>query len=126
MEVIEKLCKGLLPEKLIPAARSKILEREGEASTAIGKKVALPHASIDALDDFILGVAVSPHAPITGWETFDMEPLHIVVMILAPSGRRESYLEILSEISKKLGQRRVVDEILKARTREEVAKIFHS
>jgi len=52
-------CKGLTkykPEELF----NKLAEREELLSTGIGNGIALPHCTLDDLDDFVIGILVVP------------------------------------------------------------------
>jgi mannitol/fructose-specific phosphotransferase system IIA component (Ntr-type) len=81
-----------------PAALEKaILSREVMMSTGVGYGVAVPHARIPAVDDYVLALGISeegvPYGPV-----IDDKPVRLIVMIAGPEESRNGYLKLLSTL----------------------------
>jgi len=77
-----------------------IFERERIMSTGIGLGIAIPHAKIPSVTDFVVGLGKSS----TGldFNSLDAKPVHFVVMIAGPDYQQERYLQLLARITLKL------------------------
>ena len=74
-----------------------ILEREQLLSTGFGLGLAIPHAKINVIDDFIVGLAI--HRTGVPFDSLDDQPVHILVMILGPDQKQDEYLKVLSRVT---------------------------
>ena len=66
-------------ERLIGA----ILERESIMSTGIGLGIAIPHAKIESVTDFVVGLGMSSAG--IEFNSLDEKPVHFMVMIAGPN-----------------------------------------
>lgn len=74
-----------------------ILEREKLLSTGFGLGLAIPHAKLRIVRDFVVGLGV--HREGVDFESLDKKPVHILVMILGPSQQQDEYLKVLSRVT---------------------------
>ena len=74
-----------------------ILERESLLSTGFGLGLAIPHAKLSVVRDFIVGLGI--HSSGVDFDSLDEEPVHILVMILGPDQRQDEYLKVLSRVT---------------------------
>ncbi|HLU49482.1 MAG TPA: PTS sugar transporter subunit IIA [Planctomycetota bacterium] len=74
-----------------------ILEREKLLSTGFGLGLAIPHAKLKIVRDFVVGLGV--HKAGVDFESLDKKPVHILVMILGPSQQQDEYLKVLSRVT---------------------------
>jgi PTS system nitrogen regulatory IIA component len=74
-----------------------ILEREKLLSTGFGLGLAIPHAKLKGIRDFIVGLGI--HRQGVDFDSLDRNPVHVIVMILGPESRQEEYLEVLSRVT---------------------------
>jgi len=80
-------------EELVQA----IFEREEILSTGIGLGIAVPHAKIESVEDFVITIGISPEG--VDFDALDQTPAHIVVLIAAPVGRQRDYLGLLAQVT---------------------------
>ena len=66
-----------------------ILEREQIMSTGIGLGIAIPHAKIPEVRDFVVGLGKSDAG--LEFNSLDGKPVHFVVMIAGPEDQQERY-----------------------------------
>jgi PTS system nitrogen regulatory IIA component len=79
--------------------RNAILSREVMMSTGVGYGIAIPHARIPSVDEFLLAIGISP-AGIAYGSLVDDQPVKLVCMIAGPEGRNAEYLKLLSVLMK--------------------------
>jgi PTS system nitrogen regulatory IIA component len=83
-------------EALLAAVR----ERESKLSTGIGLGIAVPHARIESVKEFV--VVVGRHVAGLEFGSIDQRPVHILVLIVGPREAKTPYLELLAQLSKRL------------------------
>mgnify|MGYP006279536587 CR=1 FL=1 len=93
-------------------------DREEQGSTGFGGGIAIPHASIDDVDEFVVGVQIAAEG--VPFESLDGDPATIVVFIFGPSNRRNEHIRLLSSVSAILSNERAVAEVFAAKTPEAV------
>ena len=82
------------------ALLAAILKRERIVSTGIGLGVAIPHAKIDSVADFVLAYGRS----LAGipFDAIDDQPVHHVVVIAGPPDQQQRYLQFLATVTLKM------------------------
>lgn len=75
-----------------------IMERESIGSTCIGMGIALPHTRLDGIKDIVVAFGIMEN-PIE-FDSIDMEPIKIVVLVGAPKEKTKEYLKVLSDLAK--------------------------
>lgn len=95
-----------------------ILEREQIMSTGIGLGIAIPHAKIPSVKDFVVGLGKAQKG--LDFNALDGKPVHFVVMIAGPDDQQERYLQLLARITLKLKDAGVRRRLSEARTVEEL------
>ena len=96
-----------------------IMEREQLLSTGFGLGLAIPHAKLNIIDDFIVGLAIHRHG--VPFDSLDDQPVHILVMILGPDQKQDEYLKVLSRVTAFLKDQR--ESILSLEDNEELYKL---
>ena len=92
----------------------KLVARESQGSTGLGGGLAIPHASFEELDDFMLILAVSKRG--VRFDAMDKHKVHIFTMILGPAGHPKLHIQLLAQISHVLRDERVRWELTKSPT----------
>ena len=77
-----------------------VREREAKLSTVIFLGIAVPHARIEGVSEFV--VVVGRHKAGLEFGSIDGRPVHIVVLIAGPREAKTPYLELLAQLSKRL------------------------
>jgi fructose-specific phosphotransferase system IIA component len=95
-----------------------IHEREKIMSTGIGLGIAIPHAKIPSVKDFVVGFAKIDQG--IDFNSLDGKPVHFVVMIAGPDHQQERYLQLLARITLKLKDAGVRRRLAEARTVDDI------
>ena len=78
----------------------EVIKRENEASTGMGKGVALPHVKHGAVKDVI--VAVGQSGVGIDFSSLDKQPVYSVILLISPLGNPDRHLQAMESIFKHL------------------------
>jgi fructose-specific phosphotransferase system IIA component len=99
-----------------------VLEREKLGSTAIGAGIAIPHARANTVNEVSIAFARSNQG--IDFNSVDGDPVHLIFLLAAPIESGSLYLKLLARISRLLRYQDLIEDLKKARTKEEVVKII--
>jgi PTS system nitrogen regulatory IIA component len=124
-EIINELLDVLVKAGKIQdreAALNALMDREEKMSTGMKHGIAIPHGKCAATEDLVacIGISDSP----VDFDSLDHKPCRIFIMTLSPVEKTGPHLQFLAEISLLFKSSEKREEILKARTAEEVQKIL--
>ncbi len=86
--------------------------REKECSTGFGDGIAIPHAQLKCLKEFVLVIITSKKG--IDFDALDKKKVHLIFAILAPEGKVNEHLQILAAVSRALDMASVRHELLTA------------
>ncbi len=118
VEAAARCCSVTDQDALLEAVR----ERESKLSTGIGLGIAVPHARLESVKQFV--VVVGRHAAGLEFGSIDEQPVHIVVLIAGPREAKTPYLELLAQLSKRLKREDVRRQIAGDASPEEVVALL--
>jgi PTS system nitrogen regulatory IIA component len=124
-EIINELLDVLVKAGKIQdreAALNALMDREEKMSTGMKHGIAIPHGKCAATEDLVACIGISD-SPIE-FDSLDHKPCRIFIMTLSPVEKTGPHLQFLAEISLLFKSSEKREEILKARTAEEVQKIL--
>ncbi len=104
------------------ALLAAVRERENLLSTGIGLGIAIPHARIPSVSEFV--VAVGRQQAGIEFGSIDAKPVHIAVLIAGPQDAQQPYLELLAQLSKRLKLEEVRAKVIGDATPEEVVELL--
>jgi CBS domain-containing protein len=88
----------------------------------VGDRVLLPHLRTDAVERLVVALGVAP-APLKGSAGVPDATERVIVLVLAPPGAANRYLQVVAALARALRQDHVVDHLVEARSPEEVLDI---
>ena len=91
-----------------------LAERESQGSTGFGNEVAIPHARIPGMKDFLLYIAIFPKG--VDFDAIDKKKVKIIFVILGPPEAVTEHLKILATVSRAIGHTNVKHELQQAPT----------
>lgn len=101
----------------------KIIERESQQSTGVGKGVAFPHCRLDSIDDVIVSVSICHDG--VDYGSPDNEPVKYVFLVVGPEGKSEEYLFVLSHIARIMSSRAFRESLLNCLSAENICGHFY-
>ncbi|MBT4485766.1 MAG: PTS sugar transporter subunit IIA [Candidatus Latescibacteria bacterium] len=127
MEAIEELVDFLISDhELSLRDRNDILDvvfkRERSISTGVGEGVAIPHGSIDCIDEIVGAIGISKKG--IDFDSFDGVPVNIVLLLLIPKTKFGKHIKTLAQIARILSQADIRSRICSAESSEKVFGIL--
>ncbi len=95
-----------------------ILDREKLLSTSIGLGIAIPHVRLDSVTEITIAIGVLKKG--IEYESFDGQPVNIIIMIASPSEAHREYLKTLAKIALILKNPILRNKILSAENPNEI------
>jgi mannitol/fructose-specific phosphotransferase system IIA component (Ntr-type) len=108
----------LEPEKLTKA----IIQRENEASTGMGKGVALPHIKVDGIDEPVAAVGRSSKG--IDFRSLDKQPVYTILLLISPKENPDKHLQAMEILFRHLNQDDFRRFLRQAQTAEEIVEII--
>lgn len=96
--------------------------REKLGSTGIGKGVAIPHVHLDNISQ--MHVAMMTTSEGVDFDAIDSDPCRIFIMVVAPDSSRQTYLQLLAEVSRLFRHEEVRDSVLAAGAPDELLDVL--
>ena len=125
-QVIEGLTDLLVSADRLPAGKRQavldaLLARERSMSTGMENGVAIPHCSMEEVDDTLVALGVSQ----TGveFESIDGRPTHLILLLVTPKNKTKVHIRTLAEIAKLLNDATFRDRLIQAGTADEVVDL---
>jgi len=103
-------------------ALNAVMDREEKMSTGMKHGIAIPHGKCAATNNLVACIGIS-EKPVD-FDSLDQQPCRIFIMTLSPVEKTGPHLQFLAEISLLFKSSEKRDEILNAKTSEEVLKIL--
>lgn len=110
---------GSASEKAIAMA---LAERESQGSTGFGGELAIPHARVAGMEDFLVFAAHAPKG--IDFDSLDKKKVKLFFVILGPEDRPSEHVQILAAISRALSTTTLKQELLGAGSNDVMAESF--
>jgi PTS system nitrogen regulatory IIA component len=123
VELISSLEKaGRLSKRISKDIASAIIKREDEASTGMGKGVAIPHIKHKSVKDTVGVVGLSSAG--INFFSLDKHPVHLVILLISPENDPDKHLQAMESIFRHLQQERFRKFLRQCRGSDEVEDLL--
>lgn len=120
--LLETLVKaGKLAAGSVKPVRQALVARENIASTGLEHGVAIPHATVDAVDQPLAVLATSPGVP---FQSSDGQPARVIILIVIPRRTQRDYIRTLAGVARLLNYEEMRDALTSATSPAEVLRIL--
>jgi mannitol/fructose-specific phosphotransferase system IIA component (Ntr-type) len=126
-EAILELVKALVKCKKLTRGKcddifKALIKRENEASTGLGKGVAVPHVKHPAAKEIIVTVGQSS----TGIDFYalDKRPVYSIILLISPANDAEKHLQAMQKIFRHLQHDKFRKFLRQAQTAREIEELF--
>jgi mannitol/fructose-specific phosphotransferase system IIA component (Ntr-type) len=89
---------GAIPKRMIKDATAAVLARESQATTGIGKGIALPHAKIKSMKKVVGAIGRSSGG--IDFAALDSRPVYVVILLLSTPDNPDEHLQAMETIFK--------------------------
>ncbi len=100
----------------------QLADREAAVSTGVGNGVAIPHARIQGLSDFVIFTLIAPRG--IDFEALDNRKVQIFFVVFAPADQITEQLKVLATISRMLSQTNIRRELIQAKNTDTVFEVI--
>jgi len=99
-----------------------VIKRENEASTGMGKGVALPHVKHKAVKDVVAAVGQSGAG--IDFSALDKQPVYSVILLISPVNNPDRHLQAMEKIFRHLQQEKFRKFLKQAQTARQVEDLL--
>jgi PTS system nitrogen regulatory IIA component len=100
-ELVGALSKnGKIPKDSADTIAKAVIKRENEASTGIGKGVAVPHVKSSGVKDPIAAVGCSVDG--LDFSSLDKQPVYSVILLISPADNPDKHLQAMETVFRNL------------------------
>ena len=98
--------------------------RESQGQTGIGHYVAIPHGKSDSVTQ--VGIAIGKMENEIEWETLDGKGVKLIFFFAVGNDNEnaKTHLKLLAEVARNLGNDEAVEQLLSAKTVEDIKAVF--
>jgi mannitol/fructose-specific phosphotransferase system IIA component (Ntr-type) len=125
---IAELVSALVKAGKLPAGQAKdvtkaVIKRENEASTGMGKGVAVPHVKHAAAKSVIGAVGLSAEG--IDFSALDEQPVYSVILLISPVDNPDRHLQAMENVFKHLQKERFRKFLRQCRTPAELEDLLN-
>ncbi|MCH1911544.1 PTS sugar transporter subunit IIA [Leptospira noguchii] len=126
-EVISRLLQKAIDAHQIDAENKEeilesLLAREKSMSTGIGSGVAIPHCSVNLVDELKCVMGLNPNG--IDFDSIDHQPVHIFILLIVPKTKFQEHIKTLAQIAKALNVKEDREKLIRSGSFEEIQKAF--
>jgi len=105
-------------QKIIKA----VIKRENEASTGMGKGIAVPHVKHRAVKDAVAAVGRSSFG--IDFSSLDKQPVYSVILLISPADNPDKHLQAMESVFKHLQQEKFRKFLRQSETAEQLEDLI--
>ncbi len=95
-----------------------VIKREREASTGMGKGIAVPHVKHRAIKDIVASIGVSSAG--IDFVALDKQPVYSVILLISPLDNPDKHLQMMEHVFKHLRQEKFRKFLRQSQTAEQI------
>ena len=99
-----------------------VIKRENEASTGIGKGVAVPHVKHAVIKDVVATIGCTGQG--IDFSSLDKQPVYSVILLLSPTDNADKHLRAMGNIFRNLQNSDFRSFLRQARTLEQIREVI--
>ncbi len=122
-ELIDSLCDcGKLTQNSGKEVARTVIKRENEASTGMGKGVAVPHVKYKGIDHAVATVGRCPAG--IDFNALDKQPVHTVIALISPADNPDQHLKTMEKIFRHLQNEKFRKFLRQSTTKDEIEDLL--
>jgi len=99
-----------------------VIKRENEASTGMGKGVAVPHVKHKVVKDVVATIGQSSVG--IDFSSLDKQPVYSVILIISPVNNPDKHLQVMENVFKHLQEEKFRKFLRQSKEREEIEDLL--
>jgi mannitol/fructose-specific phosphotransferase system IIA component (Ntr-type) len=123
VELVSALARaGRLKRGSCETIAEAVIKREREASTGMGKGVAVPHVKHPGVKELVAVIGLSSAG--IDFAALDKQPVYLVILLVSPLDNPDRHLQAMENIFRQLQQERFRKFLRQSRTVEEIEDLL--
>ena len=122
IESLVRLFSDNIPGLDTEEALDALLSREKQVPTGMENGIAIPHATIDSIEETTLGIALLSEAVDFG--TQDGSLVRLVFMILSPQGAISTHIKLLARIARLCSNKVFIESLMATKDSDELLRLL--
>jgi PTS system fructose-specific IIA component len=128
-QVIEELTDRLVSTQQIEKRHRDLVHealvvREKSMSTGMESGIAIPHTSVEEIEDTALALGICPAG--IDFQAIDGGSTHLVILLVNPSNRTKAHIRTLAEIARLLSSAELRNELVGSETAAQVLDVIRT
>ena len=123
LELVELTC-ALVPALDRNRTVQAVEDRESIVSSWVAPGIAIPHARLPDLKDFVVSIGVSREGIV--YESVDGQPVHLLILILGDVGRADQHILLLAEVARTFRLEATRQAVLSAQSKTQIYQILQN
>lgn len=119
--LIQKVC-SIYHSFNVDKAYEKLMVREAETSSGLGKGVAIPHLFVNDLNGTIITIGRIPEG--VDFDAIDKKPVYLVCLILSNQKDYRSHLNQLAFLARRFQHPTFINELIKAKSKKHIISLL--
>jgi mannitol/fructose-specific phosphotransferase system IIA component (Ntr-type) len=99
-----------------------VIKRENEASTGMGKGIAVPHVKHQAVKDVIATIGQSSAG--IDFSSLDKQPVYSVILIISPVNNPDKHLQVMESVFKHLQEEKFRKFLRQSKEAKEIKELL--
>lgn len=99
-----------------------VIKREKEASTGMGKGIAVPHVKHHAVKDIVAAIGCSSSG--IDFAALDKQPVYSVILLISPLDNPDKHLKTMEHVFKHLQQEKFRKFLRQSKTAEQIESLL--
>ncbi len=113
---------GKIPKDSVDAVSKLVIKRENEASTGIGKGVAVPHVKSADISEPVAAVGCSADG--IDFASLDKQPVYSVILLVSPTNNPDRHLQAMETVFRNVQKDDFRRFLRQAQTSKEIVEII--
>jgi mannitol/fructose-specific phosphotransferase system IIA component (Ntr-type) len=113
---------GKLGKNKCQEITAEMIKRENEASTGMGKGVAMPHVKHDVVTDVVAVIGQSSAG--VDFSALDKQPVYSVILLVSPVDNPDKHLQAMESVFKHLQQEKFRRFLRMCRSSEQIRELL--
>jgi mannitol/fructose-specific phosphotransferase system IIA component (Ntr-type) len=113
---------GRLGKAKAAEIQKEMIKREKEASTGMGKGVAVPHVKHQAVSDVVAAIGLSPVG--IDFSALDKQPVYSVILLVSPVENADRHLQAMESVFMHLQKEKFRKFLRQCRTAEQIKDLI--
>jgi diadenylate cyclase len=122
-ELVEQTCARVPALECRQTLRA-VEDRESVVSSWVAPGIAIPHARLPELRDFVISIGVNREG--IDYESVDGQPVYLLILILGDAHRADQHIQLLAEVARTFRSESIRRAVYTAQSSGEIHRILES